>query len=132
MRVAFTTPNDLSKQFPFKDKTNNIFMKGLVVYQIGCKNCDSFYIGKTSRILKYRIEEHRNGSCKSALYDHHLQTGHSIDFDNVKILDRASNDRKLKLKEMLHIDNKKPDLNVQTQSYVFSLIIGNKIAGTVS
>ena len=47
LRVAFTTPNDLGKQFPFKDKTTNIYMKGMVVYQIGCKDCDSFYIGKT-------------------------------------------------------------------------------------
>ena len=101
-------------------------MKALVVYQIGCKDCDSFYIGKTSRILKYRIDEHRVGSCKSAVYDNHIQTRHTIDFDNIKILNRASNDRKLKLKEILHIDSKKPDLNIQTQSYVFSFIIGDR------
>jgi hypothetical protein len=35
---------------------------------------------------------------------------------NTRILDRADSDRKLQIKELLHIDQKKPTLNIQLNS----------------
>ena len=48
-----------------------------------------------------------------------------MDFDNVEILDRASNDWKLQYKEMLFIRKLNPLLNKQTNSELFTLIIRN-------
>ena len=74
----------------------------MLVYQLKCKDCDSH------------------------VYQHHIKEGgHEIDFDGVKILDRASNDDKLCWKEMLYIRKLKPSLNVQKESQLFTLIIRN-------
>ena len=45
-----------------------------------------------------------------------LKPGHQIDFDNVEILDTASSDFKLRMKELLHILKLKPILNKQLNS----------------
>ena len=89
---------------------------------IKCSECHADYIGKTERILSYRIKEHQSskkdkkGNYASALYEHHKLTNHKIDFDGIKILDRADSDPKLKIKEILHIDKKKPNFNTQINS----------------
>ena len=44
------------------------------------------------------------------------ESKHVIDWDGIKIVDRADSDAKLKVKEILHIDKKKPSLNVQVNS----------------
>ena len=89
------------------------------MYHIRCKDCSEDYIGKTERIFAYRIKEHSR-SVKSgegsAIHAHHTATGHTIDFKGAKILDRADTDRKLQIKELLHIDNNKPTLNKQLNS----------------
>ena len=91
--------------------------------------CDQFYIGKTSRCLIRRIEEHKKGvgsiEYKSAVYKHEADSGHKIEYDNIEVLDNANNDKKLLLKEMLYINKLKPSLNKQRKSALFSLIIGN-------
>jgi hypothetical protein len=45
--------------------------------------------------------------------------------ENVEILDRASNDLKLQLKEMLYIRKFNPSLNRQMNSDLFTLVIRN-------
>jgi hypothetical protein len=62
----------------------------------------------------------------SSVHAHIEKTGHQIDFDEVEIIDSASNEQKLALKEMLHINKINPKLNVQKTSYVFSMIIGRR------
>ncbi len=59
----------------------------------------------------------------SSVFKHQVETGHEIDYDGVEIIDKADSDRKLLLKEMLHIIKLKPELNVQRRSFLFSLII---------
>ena len=39
-----------------------------------------------------------------------------MDFENVEVLDTATNDQKLRVKELLHIIDKKPELNKQLNS----------------
>ena len=39
-----------------------------------------------------------------------------MDFKNVQIIDQASNDMKLKIKELMHIIQRKPCLNKQLNS----------------
>jgi len=70
------------------------------------------------------IKEHKLGSgieeYKSALFKHTRSTGHKIDYNSPVILDKASNDNKLLLKEMLHINRLKPTLNKQKKSALFN------------
>jgi predicted GIY-YIG superfamily endonuclease len=122
--IAFKAPRELGHSFPFKDKVSESKSQSLVVYQINCKNCEASYIGKTERICNIRFEEHKKDA-NSALFRHKLETNHEIDFEEPKILDRASNDLKLQYKEMLYIRKLKPSLNTQENSELFTLIIRN-------
>ena len=93
-------------------------------------DCNATYIGKTKRHLITRIDEHKKGKGGdkniSVVYKHQTENNHNIDFENVEILDVARSDYKLKLKEMLYIEKLKPSLNIQNQTNLFCLIIGNK------
>ena len=124
LRIAFKSPAQLGNHFPFKDKVSDPSKQALVVYHVKCNNCESDYIGKSSRILSKRIDEHMSDP-NSHVYQHEKETGHNMDFDNIKILDRASNDLKLQYKEMLYIRKLNPSLNRQMNSELFSLIIRN-------
>jgi hypothetical protein len=59
------------------------------------------------------------------VFQHILNEKHRIDVENVEILDRASNDLKLQLKEMLYIRKFNPSLNRQMNSDLFTLVIRN-------
>jgi hypothetical protein len=111
--VAFQSPMTIGKMLPFKDNIKNIQERSLVVYSLKCDTCGAEYIGKTERILCHRIKVHMNNS-SSALKQHlETNTDHHIDFENVKILDSAENDTKLRIKELLHILSRGPELNKQ-------------------
>ena len=71
------------------------------------------------------MNEHDNNKSKSNAHIHELETGHKMNFDDIEILDRASNDLKLSLKEMLYIRKLKPKLNKQLELELFTLIIRN-------
>jgi predicted GIY-YIG superfamily endonuclease len=101
--------------FPFKDKTKQVLDRSSVVYHIPCANCEMTYIGKTERILRQRIDEHKE-SKDSACFKHEKATGHKMAFSLVSVLDTADSDTKLKVKELLHILEKKPKLNEQLGS----------------
>ncbi len=38
---------------------------------------------------------------------------HTMDYDNIEVIDQAENDMKLRIKELLHILNERPALNKQ-------------------
>ncbi len=65
------------------------------------------------------------GDLKSSVYKHARGFGHRIDWDNMEILDTARDQLRLLLKEMLHINKLKLQLNVKKSPKLFSLIIGN-------
>ena len=74
--------------FNFKDSLN-INLKSHVVYGLNCMDCTVTYIGVTTRILPAMVQEHRDalrGAWYSAVAEHAVQTGHNIDWNNVKIL----------------------------------------------
>lgn len=113
--VAFKTPDEIGKHFPFKDNIKTKECRSLVVYKIVCKNenCGATYIGKTERVLRCRIKEHQKDD-KSACHSHEIdQPGHHMDYENVEIIDSADNDFRLRCKELLHIIHLKPSLNRQ-------------------
>ena len=84
----------------------------MVIYNIKCQTCGAEYVGKTKRILRYRISEHKQKG--SACHEHQTSNpGHEIDYDGVKVIDSADNNFKLCVKELLHILKKKPEMNKQ-------------------
>ena len=116
LKVVFVAQLEMRNLFKFKDKVTDKFKQSLVMYRINCSNCKSFYIGKTERILGNRLKEHcRKPSAKTpntnAPYKHSDQTGHTIDYEGIEIIDRADSNFKLCIKETLHIIESKPDLN---------------------
>ena len=71
------------------------------------KNVVLHYVGQTKRRLKDRLKEHMDiksmvaGLGVSGVADHVLNTSHSIDWDNVTILDRESNRLVREIKESI-------------------------------
>jgi hypothetical protein len=114
--VAYQTPQTIGSFFSFKDKVKDAQAQSLVVYKLKCETCNAEYIGKTERILHHRVKEHRTGNTSSC-YQHVLNNpGHKINYDGIEIVDRASNNMKLQIKELLHILKQKPILNKQLNS----------------
>jgi hypothetical protein len=73
--------------------------------------CAHKYIGKTERILAHRIKKHnsKNKSIELAYQSHKKENQtHIIDASVIEIIDKADNNFKLMLKEMLHINKLKP------------------------
>ena len=100
--LMFKTPRSIENFFSFKDKTEHD-LRSKIVYKIKCRDCDSFYIGKTVRHLKTRLNEHKQGltgNKQSSVSDHANSLGHEIDWNNVEIIDVAKTDKQLLLKEM--------------------------------
>ena len=113
--VAFKTPSQIDKYFPFKDNVKNTLHRSMVVYKIKCGhiNCDATYIGKTKRILGLRMDEHSRIP-QSACHQHESSNpGHFMAYDDVEVIDTADSNQKLEIKELLHIINEKPSLNKQ-------------------
>jgi len=87
-----------------------------VVYQIPCAACSASYIGQTTRRLEVRMKEHRT-ACekrqveKSATAAHCIQTGHQMDFNNVRIIDRARNASELLVREAIAVQNSQNNIN---------------------
>ena len=119
LKVAFKAPNEIGKMFPFKDNIKDKRMQSGVVYHIKCETCNKSYIGITERILLLRIKEHNapnkpNNTQETAVQMHVRENPtHKMDANNIEIIDRANTKKKLELKEMLHINKHKPELNTQ-------------------
>ena len=86
--VAFKAPCEVGRLFPFKDKVKRVTSLSLVVYHIKRLHYNAYYIGKTERILCYRLHEHEK-MASSVCHQHELKTGHKMDYENVTILDSA-------------------------------------------
>jgi hypothetical protein len=95
--------------FPFKDHIKEKTSQSLVVYvKINCKTCNVDYTGKTERILVHRLKEHqkkkKQTTNKSACYEHIEENPtHEMDYENIQVIDRASSNFKLRMKELLQI-----------------------------
>jgi len=81
--------------------------KSGVVYEVPC-SCGKVYIGETKRQLETRMKEHHAAARlghleKSAVAEHAWQEGHTINWSGVRILDEASRNSVLLIKEAMHI-----------------------------
>ena len=93
------------------------------VYEIPCLNCDKSYIGETSRLFRYRLEEHKTEAekaskkaytrsqkssvsgeqNKSAITDHVAEDNHVIGWKQSKIRDRENIRSRRHIKESIWI-----------------------------
>ena len=101
-----------------------------IVNRINCCDYDKFYIGETKRQFVLRLQHRKDKSTEkikvSTINKHMADENHIIEWDNFQIIDLARDDRSILLKEMLHIKNLKPELNIQKSSELFSLLIGDR------
>ena len=78
-----------------------------VVYQIPCQ-CGKVYVGETQRRLETRVKEHRDAcnkgdTGKSAIAEHQWDQQHQVNWEDTRVLDRASRPVQLRVKEALYI-----------------------------
>jgi len=123
LNVVFSSPTTIGSFFPFKDKCP-ASLRSNVVYKLWCEGCDESYIGITQRCIARRMKEHQSKK-DSHVFQHLQKCEGPVDFERVEILDTASSHKQLLLKEMVYIQKSKPKINVQKQSALFTLIIGN-------
>lgn len=107
-----------------------------VVYKIPCANCEKVYIGMTKNCLQTRLSGHRTNINKynalverglsdtdaeilwvkelTALMEHIVETKHSFDLGNTKIIDLSRKVTNLPMLEMCHIVNNANTVNHRT------------------
>jgi len=101
LNVAYQAPKKIGDFFPYKDKVELPEEQANVVYHLKCTQCEADYIWKTKRILVHSLKEQDKGET-SACHRHSLENPcHLMDYENVNVIDQASNDMKLKIKELL-------------------------------
>ena len=98
--MAFS-PLKLSSFFSCKN-TLPKYLQSYIAYQFTCAGCKACYIGETKRHLNTRIEENlqENPQCQER-----------VNFDCFEIIDCASSYFRLQIKEAMHINWKKLELN---------------------
>ena len=92
-----------------KDKTKAM-ERCDTVYHISCADCPVTYTGETGQPLAARLKQHKRES--SVVGRHIKSTGHTIDWNNTKVLDRDSNWTRRGVKEAINIRRHRPSLNL--------------------
>ena len=119
---SFKIKNYLS----YKDLISND-LKSFLVFKFTCANCSSNYIGETCRHFKTRIEDHLKKDYKSHIFKHLHSTATCFDSYNpfcFNMIDKASSKFDLKIKEALHINWRKSNLNAQQNHLALTLSLG--------
>jgi hypothetical protein len=108
VRTVFSAKDTLRSRLirTKSDKYKKNLNKG-VVYSIPCE-CREEYIGETGRPLEVRVNEHKKNIEKegvgySKLVDHALSKKHQIQWKDVKILGRESQEKKREIFECLEM-----------------------------
>ena len=89
-----------------------------------CASCSSSYIGETSYHFKTRIEEHIKKDNKFHIFKHLHSSETCFDSYNslcFKIIDKSNSNFDFKIKEALHIDWRRPNLNAQQNHLAVTL-----------
>ena len=91
-----------------------------------CANCKICYVGETTRHFITRINEHIQKDRKSNIYKHLQEScicNSVCNKDCFSIIDPATTEHQLKMKEAMHIKWIQPKLNKQVNHYTLSLIV---------
>ena len=112
--TSFKPYSTLRKQLVSPKDPTPADKKSGVVYEIHCTNCSDIYIGHTGHQLGERLKEHKSLAPSrklSAVAEHLSTTGHIIDWENTKVLDREDREYPRQVREAIYIKKKKPSLN---------------------
>ena len=91
--TSFRPHSTLRKLLVAPKDTFPIDKRSGCVYELSCQQCTATYIGQTGRPLGQRIKEHKPSApsrIPSAVIKHSTEAHHTVDWDNVKILDRKN------------------------------------------
>lgn len=84
-------------QYILRKKEKEVKPATGVVYKIPCRDCEKAYYGETGRGTETRNKDHirdlKTGKESSAPFQHWIEEGHGLDFDNTAVLHRE--DRKI-------------------------------------
>ena len=124
IKIVFS-PFKVGDLFSVKDSIPK-FLKSFVVYKFVCPGCNACYIGETTRHLSTRVTEDLEKDKKSHIYKHLLENPDCKNLCNpdcFEIIDSASSEFRLKLKEAMHITWVKPTLNRQLKHVSISITV---------
>ena len=121
LKLIPKNPLKLGSLFYFKDRLPTL-MQSNVAYMFSCPKCKiGTYIGATKRLLKVRIDSHLGISHRtgcslnkkefSNIREHCNKCRSAFNYDNFKIMGRASDDSSLFTLESLLIKQHAPNLN---------------------
>ena len=114
----------VKNDFSCKDPIPNDW-KSFLVYKFTCASCSSTYIGKSCRHFETRIEQDIKKYNKSHIFKHLHSTPTCFGSYNslcFKIIDKTNSKFDLKIKEALHINWRKPNLNAQQNDLALTLV----------
>ena len=119
------TPFKIGSLFSNKESLPNA-LRSFVVYEFTCAWCQSCYISKTRRDLATRIKENLVTDWKSHIMKHLLENkpckrlcGEGC----FQVIDYASSPFRLKVKEALHINWLKSDLNKRKEHVSITVLV---------
>ena len=130
IKCIFSEGYSIGRFFRFKDILP-LHLVSSVVYKYQCGQCSASYIGETRKQMRVRISQHqgrsyRTGSrlnCQepSKILEHRLNSGHSVDETDFKILSHC-NAFDLKCLESIFIHEQRPSLNDQSSSFELNIL----------
>ena len=115
----------IKSYFLYKDPIPND-LKSFLIYKFPCASCSSSYIGETCRHFETRVEEHIKKDNKSHIFKYlHSNTTCFDSYNSLcfKIIDKSNSKFDLKIKETLHINWRKPNLNAQQNHLALTLLL---------
>ena len=124
MKLVFTTFK-LRNLFSVKDSVPRD-LRSRVIYKFTCACCNACYVGETGRHFSTRVCEHLSSDKSSHIFKH-LQSSEcchqSCSVDCFEILYSTPTKFQLKLKEAMHINWEKPNLNQQVHHVNLTLTL---------
>ena len=105
----------IKNYFSYKDPIPND-LKSFLVYNFTCVSCSSSYIGETCLYFKTKIAEHIKMNNKCHIFKHLHFTATCFESYNplcFKVIYKTNSKLDLKIKEALHINWRKANLNPQ-------------------
>ena len=131
LQLIFTQGFKIKNLFSYKDRFP-LECKSLVIYYSECSQCgpSKAYLGKTKNSLYERFHAPGTGhlapnNTNSALLNHLCESDNpdcSFKFEDVKILETASNDYQLRYIESILLKYEKQTLNTQERSIKLNLM----------
>ena len=115
------TPFKISNKFSHKDPLL-FHLQSSIVFA----NCKACYLGETTRQFITRINEHLQKDATSNIFKHLRESracNSVCNKDCFSVIDRATTEYELKMKEAMHIKWFRPKLNKQVKYYTLSLIV---------